>query len=48
MKVKRLISFTPKILQRLKREAAKREISVSELMRNIVDAWFAKIDGSAR
>jgi len=48
MKVKRLISFTPKILQRLKREAKRRDISVSELMRNVVDAWIEKIDSVAR
>lgn len=40
VKLKLLISFAPQVVQRLKKEAAKREIPVSELLRNIVDVWI--------
>ena len=39
VKEKRLISFAPSTLKFLKREAKKLEISVSELLRRIVDGW---------
>lgn len=41
-KAKRLISFSPSALGVLKSRAAKLDISVSELLRRIVDEWIKK------
>lgn len=42
VKVKRLISFSPSALEVLKVKAQKLDISVSELLRRIVDEWIKK------
>jgi hypothetical protein len=39
---KRLISFAPKMYRRLQRRARQLEISVAELVRRIIDEWWAE------
>lgn len=43
MRERRNISFLPSILKKLQREAFKRGLSVSELLRRIVDEWFDRL-----